>query len=207
MVDDEVVQAGLSHIIEQHPGWMSAGERLAEVETGRTAGWKPEIVIVDYELSHGRAVDVIRNLVAADTSVGILAYSTSAGQHSVHEALGAGARGYLVKGCRAVEVVAAIQALLDGRHYFSSTVADLAIKQYLKADSDSAHQRKTDLSTREREVLTLLAEGKSNKQVASTLKISVRTVDGHRNNIMQKLGARSLTDLVKYAIRNGLVSL
>ena len=123
----------------------------------------------------------------------------------VQEVLAAGARGYVLKSDAGRDLVAAVESLSHHRTFFTSSVAELVLRKYLDGETDGGKRDASFLTPREREVVQLLAEGKGNKEVADTLKISVRTADTHRTNIMRKLGCHSLSDLVRYAIRNNII--
>jgi len=122
----------------------------------------------------------------------------------VREVLSAGARGYVLKSDAGRILVAALQALLDGRSFFTTRVARMVLDGYLRSESRDAAALPT-LSAREREIVQLLAEGNSNKDIARVLKISVKTAETHRSNIMRKMAFESLPELVRYAIRNNII--
>ncbi|HEY7378728.1 MAG TPA: response regulator transcription factor, partial [Steroidobacteraceae bacterium] len=145
-----------------------------------------------------------RRIVAQAPNTRVLMLTAHDSEQVVREVLDAGALGYLLKSDAGHELVAAIQALLDGKPYFTSKVARMILKGYLNTGA-AAVGLGASLSPREREIVQLLAEGRTNKEVARRLGITVKTAETHRNNIMKKMGFESLADLVRYAVRNRIV--
>ena len=152
-------------------------------------------------------VEAARQIVARAPGVRILALSAHVDQQHVSAMLEAGATGYLAKDCEPEELLEAIERLSQGKVYLGSGVADVVVGDYVKRLDGDASQPIAVLTSREREVLQLLAEGHSSKEIASLLHVSIKTVDTHRSNIMSKLGLRSIAELTKYAIREGLTSI
>jgi len=209
IVDDhEVVRRGLRATLESHVGWRI----VAEASDGREAlaqveQHKPDVVIMDISLPELNGLEATRQLLAFAPRTRVLILTLHESEQLVHEVLAAGARGYVLKSDATRHLIAAVEALGDGRTYFTSKVSDFVLAGYLSPGPASPQHAKpaSRLSPRETEVVQLLAEGKSNKEVAALLNLSVKTVETHRANIMVKLELPSFSDLVRYAIRNGII--
>ncbi len=208
--DHEVVRRGVRALLEQEPGWEVAGEAATGRETVELVKeLKPDVVVLDLSMPELNGLEATRQIRKAvpDAEVVILSFHDS--EQLVREVLKAGARGYVLKSDALRSLVAAVQSLRDHKPFFSSGVSQLVLDGYLHsagagAEGDSPAGR---LTQREREILQLLAEGKTHKEVARTLKIAVKTVEAHRTSIMSRLGLHSLGDLIRYAIRNQIVEL
>lgn len=202
--DHELVRRGLCAVVTEVPGWRV----VAEATEGRSAvelalQHRPDVAVLDLAMPEQNGLEATRRIVAqGGTRVLILTAHES--EQVVREVLDAGALGYLLKSDAGHELVAAIESLLEGKPYFTSKVARLVLKGYLAAGA-AAPAAAGVLSPREREIVQLLAEGKSNKEVARRLGITVKTAETHRNNIMRKMNFGSLADLVRYAVRNHIV--
>ena len=209
LVDDhEVVRKGLRALLETKPDV----EVVGEAEDGRTAvqlavEQRPDVVVMDVALPDLNGPGATRQIVAQCPGVRVLALSMHADSRFVSEMLAAGASGYVLKTCKVDELVKAVSTVVAGQAYLSPEVAGPVVQGYVAHLSDNAESGTGVLSDREREVLQLLAEGKSTKQIASRLDVSVRTVDSHRQHIMDKLDLHSVAELTKYAVRAGLTSL
>ena len=182
----------------------------AEAEDGRTAvelalRLKPDIAILDVSMPHLNGLDAARAIAAGSPETRVLVLTAHESEKLVREVLRAGARGYLLKSDAASELIPAIEALLADRSYFTSTVAQAVLEGYLKNDADEDPEAGGALSPREREIVQLLAEGKSSKEIARLLSIAVNTADTHRGNIMRKMGFESISDVVRYAIKNKMI--
>ena len=203
--DHELFRRGIAAELTQLPGWVVA----ADAANGRdavsmAAEIKPDIIVLDLTMPELNGLEAARKIIAADPAARILILTAHESEQVVREVLSAGARGYVLKSDAGRVLVTAVQALLDGRYFFTSTVAQMVLDGYLRSearDADAAHT----LSAREREIVQLLAEGNSNKDIARALDISVNTAETHRSNIMRKMGFASLADLVRYAIRNRMI--
>ena len=203
--DHELFRRGIAAELTQVPGWVVA----ADAANGRDAAsmaaeLKPDIIVLDLTMPELNGLEAARKILAADPAARILILTAHESEQVVREVLSAGARGYVLKSDAGRVLVTAVQALLDGRYFFTSTVAQMVLDGYLRSearDADAAHT----LSAREREIVQLLAEGNSNKDIARALDISVNTAETHRSNIMRKMGFASLADLVRYAVRNRMI--
>lgn len=201
--DHEVVRRGLRGIIETHAGWAV----FAEATNGRDAlervlEYQPDVVIMDVAMPGLNGLDATRLIKSKLPSTRVLILTMHQAEHIVDEALDAGANGFLFKADASREIINAVNALLHDKPYFTGSVARMILEGYLRSKGDTPTQR---LSAREREILQLLAEGHTTKEVADRLKLSVKTGETHRANLMKKIGARSTAGLVRYAIRNGII--
>lgn len=207
--DHEVVRAGVRSILKSQPDC----EICAEAVTGRQAvtlaeQLKPDVVILDISMPELNGLEAARQILRDVPGVQVLILSMHESEDLVEEILDMGAHGYILKSDAGRELAAAMQALRRREPYFTSHVAHIALRAHLNKRHSGRAQPSLDgtLTPREHEVLQLLAEGRSNKEVASTLEISVMTVETHRANIMNKLGAHSIADLVHYAVRNKIIT-
>jgi DNA-binding NarL/FixJ family response regulator len=206
--DHEVVRRGLRGLIESHPGWRICGEAT----TGREAvekskELKPDVVVMDITMPELNGLDATRQILKAVPRTQVLILTIHASEQLVHDVVAAGARGYVLKSDAGRDLVAAIEALAHRKPFFTPTLTEMVLRGLGKPIAPGKEPMATHspLSPREREIVQLLAEGKSNKEVATALNISVNTVETHRANIMLKLDLHSISDLVHYAIRNKIV--
>lgn len=207
--DHEIVRKGLIYTLKDHPCW----QVIAEASDGREAvqlaeAHQPDIVIMDLHMPELNGLDATRQLLTLSPGTRVLVLTLEDSDELVREVLAAGARGFVLKSDAARHIITAVEALGEGRTYFTSRVADLVLAGYLKPATNGESPQidgSGRLSPREREVVQLLAEGKSNKEAAEVLHLSVKTVETHRAKIMAKLEFRSFSDLVRYAIRNHIV--
>jgi DNA-binding NarL/FixJ family response regulator len=182
-----------------------AGDGISAVRLAREL--KPDLVLMDIALPDLNGIEATRRIRAEVPEVKVIALTMHADIRFVRHMLEAGAAGYVLKGAAFEEVAAAIRTVAAGRTYISPKINKLVIGDYLNLLSKPSPGGKPLLSAREREVLQLLAEGQSSRKIAERLHVSVTTVDTHRKHIMDKLGFRSIAELTKYAIREGLTSL
>ena len=203
--DHELFRRGLAAELTQVPGWVVAGEAANGRDAVElAAALKPDIVVLDLTMPELNGLEAARKIISAEPSARVLILTAHESEQLVREVLSAGALGYVLKSDAGRILVAALQALLDGRSFFTSNVARMVLDGYLRSESRNAEAPDT-LSAREREIVQLLAEGNSNKDIARLLKISVKTAETHRSNIMRKMGFGSLPELVRYAIRNKII--
>jgi DNA-binding NarL/FixJ family response regulator len=203
--DHELFRRGLAAELTQVPGWVVAGE----AGNGRdavelAAALKPDLVVLDLTMPELNGLEAARKIISVNPAARVLILTAHESEQLVREVLSAGAQGYVLKSDAGRILIAALQALLDGRSFFTSNVARMVLDGYLRSESRDASTPET-LSAREREIVQLLAEGNSNKDIARALKISVKTTETHRSNIMRKMGFGSLPELVRYAIRNKII--
>jgi DNA-binding NarL/FixJ family response regulator len=204
--DHEVVRQGLRALLESQPGW----QVVAEAANGRQAvelarRHKPDIVILDISMPELNGLEATSLILQEAPRSQVLILTVHESERVVREVLAAGARGYLMKSDAGRELVLAVEALGQRRPYFTSQVAEMMLEGYLQPGAPAPDDDGLRLTSREREIVQLLAEGKTNKEVASILNISVKTAETHRTNIMNKLRLHSLSELVRYAIRNHII--
>jgi len=211
--DHEVARRGIRALLESHPGWEVCGEAKDGRETVELASlMRPDVVLLDIGMPNLNGLEAARQILAALPEVAILILTMQDSDHVVREVLRAGARGFLLKSDAGRDLVAAVEALQLRRTFFTTRVSRMVLEGFLDRDNrpDGRHGSQPDdsgdvLTGREREVIQLLAEGKTSKEVAVTLNLSVKTAETHRTNLMRKLGLHSVADLTRYAVRNGIV--
>jgi DNA-binding NarL/FixJ family response regulator len=205
--DHELLRRGLRVTLAAVDRWKIVGEAGTGREAVELASkLDPDLAILDITMPDLNGLDATRQIVAANSRIKILILTMHESEQVVREVLAAGAQGYLLKSDAGRSLVQAVEALLDNQPHFTSKVARLVLQGYLEGHRETSQTKDAPaLSMREREIVQLLAEGKSNKEVAEVLGISVKTAETHRTNIMRKLDFHSITDLVRYAIRNKMV--
>jgi DNA-binding NarL/FixJ family response regulator len=206
--DHKIVREGLIALLHQHPDMQVVGE----AENGRqavrlAAELQPAVVIIDIGMPDLNGIEATRQIVAADLGVKVIALSMHSDKRFVKGMLKAGASGYLLKYCASEELITAIQMVMANRIYLSNDITGVVVEDYVHKLTDTDASVFQTLTPREREVLQLLAEGRSTRQIADALHVSIKTIEVHRKQMMDKLNLNSLADLVKYAIREGLTSI
>jgi two-component system response regulator NreC len=206
--DHKIVRNGLRSLIEKEDDM----EVVAEAEDGRTAvllavKLSPHVVLMDIAMPSLNGIEATRQIIAAAPQCKVIALSMHADKRYIMEMLKAGASGYLLKDSAFEELACAIRTALKNKTFLSPAVSETVIGDYVQQLQKSNGSAFSVLAAREREVLQLLAEGNSTAQIADRLHISVKTVETHRQHIMEKLNIRSVAELTKYAIREGLTSL
>jgi two-component system response regulator NreC len=206
--DHTVMRAGLRLLLERHEDF----EVVGEAADGRQAvdiatELKPAVVVMDIAMPQLNGVEAARQILKSDPETAIVMLSMHSDESYVLRSLKAGARAYLLKDSAEADLVSAIQAIIEGKSFFSPGVSALLKEDYIhrlaKFGADDTYEL---LTAREREVLQLVAEGRSNKQVAALLNLSLYTVETHRTHILQKLNLHSVPDLILYAVRKGIIS-
>jgi DNA-binding NarL/FixJ family response regulator len=208
VVDDhEVVRRGLCALLRNQPEWEVCGEAADGREAvARVLSWKPDVVIMDIGMPNLNGLEATRQILKTNPQVKVLILTLHDSDQVVQEVLNAGARGFLLKTDAARDLVAAVDALRRDKIYFTPKVAAMVLDGFLKRDGSAPEPPvRSRLTPREREIVQLLAEGKSSKEVAVALGLSVKTAETHRSNIMRKLELHSVSDLVLYAVRNNIV--
>jgi DNA-binding NarL/FixJ family response regulator len=206
--DHEVVRKGLISLLEAQTDWEVCGEAADGREAVEKAQeLKPDIIILDIGMPSLNGLEATRQILKVNPDAKILVLTLHDSDSVVREVLNAGARGFLLKSDAARDLVAAAEALRRDKTYFTSKVAAMVLEGYLKGGvaPSAAQVGRNRLTPREREIVQLLAEGKSTKEVAVALGLSVKTAETHRSNIMRKLQIHSVSDLVLYAVRNNIV--
>jgi DNA-binding NarL/FixJ family response regulator len=204
--DHELIRRGLVSALSDRAGWSI----VAEAADGRqacelAARLTPDIAVLDLTMPELNGLDATRQIRAASPKTRILIVTAHESEQLIRDVLDAGAMGYVLKSDAGRVLVQAIEALLDDRPFFTTKVARVVLEGYLRSGEESVTQTAVTLSSRERQIVQLLAEGNNNKEVARILQLSVKTVETHRSNIMRKMEFGSLADLVRYAIRNKIV--
>ncbi len=206
--DHRLFRDGLRNLLSRQEDLEIIGETVNGPATVRAVDeLKPDLVLMDISMPDLNGVEATRRIRAAHPSVRIVVLSMHSDQRFVHESLRAGATGYLLKDCAIEELLQAIRSVMRNQTYLSQTIADSVVKDYVNLARNTPTSAFSILSSREREVLQALAEGKSTKEIASMLNISVKTIETHRKQIMDKLDIHSIAELTKYAIREGLTPL
>jgi DNA-binding NarL/FixJ family response regulator len=204
--DHTLVRTGMRALLENSKQVQVVGE----ANNGRQAvdlarQLQPDLVLMDIAMPELNGIEAARQIRLAQPAVRVLMLSMHDDQQYVFEALKSGANGYVLKGAAFQELLTAITTVMGGKNYISPTLSGRVMDDYVRrAQGDQPDSELSKLSGREREVLQLIAEGKSSAEVAELLHISVRTVDTHRHNIMTKLEIHSIAGLTKFAIRHGL---
>lgn len=206
--DHGVVRKGLRFLLERQPDMEIVGEaadgreavRLAEAEN-------PDIVIMDIAMPLLNGIEATAQMVKRNPAIAVIILSVHSDEDYLLSSLNAGAKGYLLKDSAEVDLVRAIEAVRKGTPFFSPEIAKTMLEDYIRFLQQRNLQDSYDLLTeREKEVLQLLAEGKSNKEVASILDVSVYTVDSHRTHLMQKLNLHNTAEIVLYAVRKKIIA-
>ena len=202
--DHEIVRRGLRNLIEDRPEWTicceAADGREAVAEAMQA---KPDIVVMDIAMPRMNGLEAARRIVDKLPRTEVLILTMHESKQLIQDVLKSGARGYILKSDAGKDLIAGIEALLDHKPFFSHKVSEVVLEGFLKGTgAEAGHD---ELTPREREIVQLLAEGRSNKETASVLGISVKTVEAHRANLMRKMGFGSLSDLVRYAVREKMI--
>lgn len=206
--DHKIVREGLRSLLEREPDM----DVVAMADNGRaalqlTGELRPEVAVIDIAMPEMNGIEAMRRISAANPGVRILALSMHSARRFVSEALSAGANGYILKDCASEELVRAIRVVAGNETYLSPKISGLIVKDYVKRLPESRSRDKALLSSREREVLQLIAEGRCTKEIAFSLGLSGKTVETHRQQIMRKLDLHSVAKLTRYAIREGITPL
>jgi DNA-binding NarL/FixJ family response regulator len=206
--DHKIVRDGLRNLLEKHADIAVLGE----AEDGREAlqlarKLSPDVVVMDIAMPELNGIEATRQILSEYPGIKIVALSMHSDKRFVSEMLKAGASAYLLKDCAFEELITAIRTIMTGKIYLSPGIAGVVLEDYIRSDRKPGPTVFSQLSDREREVLQLMAEGKTTKEVAAHLNVSIKTVETHRMNIMTKLDIHSIAELTKYAIREGLTSL
>jgi DNA-binding NarL/FixJ family response regulator len=204
--DHEIVRHGVRALLEAEEGF----EVVGEATTGREAvaearRLRPGVAIIDVSMPELNGLEATRRIREALPGCEVLIFTIHDSEQVLREAIAAGAHGFVLKSDAARTLVTAVASLGQHKAFFPSPAAELLLAGYLEPDADGRASSPHRLTSRQREVLQLLAEGRTNKDVAQLLGIAVKTAEAHRTNIMTKLGLHSLGDLVRYAIREKLV--
>lgn len=206
--DHTIVRKGICSLIDGKADIVVVGE----AEDGRdaitkTEALKPDVVLMDITMPHLNGLEATRQIKKLFPQVKILALTMYNNEEYILQILQAGASGYVIKQAAPAELISAIHAVYQGDSYLSPSISKTIIDEYLRHNTPTASAEHEKLTEREREVLQLIAEGYSNREIADKLQVSIKTVGVHRTNLMEKLEIHNVTDLVKYALRKGIISL
>ena len=205
--DHDIVRRGLKDLLEQHVGW----QVCAEAANGREAvelalQHRPHVAVIDLSMPELNGLEATRRIRQSLPDTEVLIFTMHESEELIREVLGAGARGYLLKSDAVRQLIPAVESLSQKKPYFAGRVSEVVLDGFLKGGQVTLEGPTAErLTSREREVVQLLAEGKSNKQIARLLDLSVKTVETHRTAAMRKLELNSLPDLVRYAVRMQII--
>ena len=206
--DHEVARKGIRSLLEDHAGWEVCGEAKDGRDAVELASkLQPDVFLLDIGMPNLNGLDAARQILATDPDARILILTVHDSEQTIREVLSVGARGFVLKSDAGRDLVAAVEALQSRRTFFTPRVAQLMLEGYLRPKEEGNPANQCVLTPREREVIQLVAEGKSTKEVAMALSLSVKTAETHRTNLMRKLDLHSVAALTLYAVRNGIVQI
>lgn len=204
--DHDIVRKGLRMLLEEHPGWEVCGEaRSGREAVDKAVQLGPDVTVIDVSMPDLNGLEATRQILKACPKAEILVITHHDSDEVAAEVLDAGARGYVLKSDSDKDLVHAVEALSHHKPFFTARVTEIFLNNRGSRVTDPAESVRNRLTMREREILQLLAEGKTAKEAASALGIAVKTSDTHRTNIMRKLNVHSVAELVRYAVRNNVV--
>jgi two-component system, NarL family, response regulator NreC len=205
--DHEVIRDGVRALIEHEPGWRVCGTAAngrQAVETAKKL--KPHVVVLDMTMPELDGLEALRQIKSALPNTEVVIFSAYHSEEVIEQLFNAGAKSYIQKSDCGRHLVAAIKSLVDHRPFFTNEISQILFSKLLSYSSEKKQNgKKGVLTNRERDVVRLLAGGSSNKEIANSLGISIRTAETHRATLMRKLGLKSLAALVRYAIRNNII--
>jgi DNA-binding NarL/FixJ family response regulator len=206
--DHGIVRRGLHYLLERSPGFEVVGEAADGREAVRlTDELNPEVVVMDIAMPNLNGIDATAQIVRKHPETGVIILSMHSDESYLVRALSAGAKGYLLKDSADLDLIRALTLVSQGKSFFSPAVAKVMLDDYVRhLAARGVVDRYDSLSEREREIFQLVAEGRSNKEIADLLFVSPNTIETHRAHIMEKLDVHSAVELVLYAVRRGLIS-
>ena len=204
--DHDIVRRGLRDLLEKQPGW----KVVAEATNGReavekTKELKPDVSILDISMPSLNGLEAARQIVASGSPTKVLILTVHHSDPLIQQMLKAGVRGYVLKSDAASELVHAVEAVQRNKTFFTSNVPRVFLDERKKPPKNNGQDHALRLTPRQREIVQLLAEGKNSREIAATLGTTFKTVETHRANIMRRLECHSVTELVRYAIRNDII--
>jgi len=206
--DHGIVRRGLHYLLERSPEFQVVGEASDGREAVKMSEeLSPDVVVMDIAMPNLNGIEATAQILKKNPAVGVIILSMHSDEAYLVRALSAGAKGYLLKDSAEADLIRAVQAVSEGRPFFSPAIAETLLEDYMRRLKQHNLADSYDLLTdREKEVLQLLAEGKSNKEVATLLDLSLYTVETHRSNLMQKLGLHNTAEIVLYAVRKKIIT-
>jgi len=206
--DHNILRDGMRLLLERQPGFVVVAEASDGRETlDLVQNHQPDVVVMDIAMPNMNGIEATRRITEKHPQMGVVILSMHYDESYVIRSLKAGARAYLLKDAMKSELIAAIHAVAEGRSFFSPKISRILQEDYVQAlgrkGADDSYELLTD---REREILQLVAEGKTNKEIAHTLNLSLYTVDTHRTHILQKLNLHSVPEVILYAVRKGIIT-
>ena len=206
--DHKILRDGIRSLLEKEPDY----EVVGEADNGRTAielacELKPDVIIMDIGMPDINGIEATKEILSRVPSIQVIALSVYSDKQFLVEMLNAGAKGYLVKDCAFDEMLSAVHSVVSNKRYIAPKLLETFIEDYMNNKIKNGMTKKTHLTRRETDVLSLIAQGKNTKEISAALHISVKTVYTHRQHIMDKLKIHNPVDLAKYALRTGLISL
>jgi DNA-binding NarL/FixJ family response regulator len=205
--DHEIVRRGVCTLLQSHSGWQICGEAINGTQAVElTRKLSPDVLVLDVSMPEMSGLDAARLILQRDDKQKILFLTVVDSDELVRQALEMGIRGFVQKSDAARELVSAVEALERNGTYFTSRVAQMVLDGYLDQSNLRTHRGQSLLTNREREIVRLVAEGKSTREISTLLGVSAKTAETHRSNIMRKLKLHSVSELILYAIRNGIMS-
>jgi RNA polymerase sigma factor (sigma-70 family) len=206
--DHRVMRSGLKLLLEREPDLRVVGEASDGRETVAMAEQEnPDVVVMDIAMPALNGIEATRQIVGRNPDTAVAILSMHSDESYVIRSLKAGAKAYLLKDSAEADLIAAIRAITDGKSFFSPAISRLLKEEYVRELQDRGVEDTYDLlTTREREILQLIAEGRTNKEIAKLLNLSLYTVETHRTHILQKLNLHSVPELILYAVRKGIIS-
>jgi DNA-binding NarL/FixJ family response regulator len=204
--DHDIVREGLRRLLQPQPGWTICDEAATGREAVQKAGrHRPHVVVMDFSMPELNGLEATRQIRKALPQSEVLILTMHDSEQLTREVLAAGARGFLLKTHAKKHLVPAVAALAEHKPFFDAAVSTLLLNSFLNPKASGSPAPALRLTPREREVLQLIAEGLTSKQIAARLALSIKTVEAHRFNIMNKLDLHSTSQLVRYAVRNNIV--
>jgi DNA-binding NarL/FixJ family response regulator len=206
--DHDIFRRGLKGLLSAKPGWQVCGEAKTGAEAVKMAEeLKPDVVLMDVSMPDLNGLEATRRIRKALPRTEVLILTLHFSDRLVHDILDAGARGYIMKGDAERDLIVAVESLANRRAYFTSKASEIVLNGFRRRNepAEEPAEFRSRLTSREREIVQQLAEGKSSKEVAASLQISVKTAETHRSNIMRKLDLHSVSEIVLYAVRNQIV--
>jgi len=204
--DHDLIRRGIKTVVESRKGWEVCGEAITGTRAvAKAQELKPDVAILDISMPELNGIEAAKRIRKASETTEILMLSMHYSDQIVHDIIATGIRGYLVKSDTGRDLSKAIENLATHRPFYSSRVSDVIANRPCRDGASEARKNRTRVTSREGEIIQILSEGKSSKEAAVALNISVKTVETHRANIMRKLELHSVSELVRYAIRNQII--